>query len=333
MSIERTDIKYYKSLTYNDTVSNGGRRSNTLLLSGSSNQMFPVITSAERAAGSLKYRKIFVQIESVQNLPLIDPKIYIENPTPAQDMVFFFPGTKSDIQSGITGTERKYGCGVLETSVVAGGTTLVVQTESSTVDIFQDGDLVRISNKSNIDDTTAQVTEEVVLVTGTPLRQGSIITIPIAPLTFDYTSGISRVSSVYQPGTLAPSIENLLVTSSSGIYNSSDHPISLYSKATIDQTWTVRFLSASQVSVTGDSVGALGTFSATSDIAPINPQTSSPYFRIPVTGLSGSFTLNDLISFKSNSQSVGLWFQRIVPAGTASFTGNKFVVVVEGESE
>lgn len=334
MSIERSDIKYYKSLVYGDTTGNGGRRSNTQILSGSSNQLFPVITSAERAAGSEKFRKIFAQIESVQSLPLIDAKVYIENPTPAQDMVFFFPGTKTDTQASITGTERVYGCGYLSSNASSGASTIVVQVESSTVDIFKDGDLIRISNKSNIDDSAAGTTEEYHVINGNPTKLDNIVTISLtAPLNNAYTSASTRVSSVYQAGTLEVSTSDLLVSSAAGSFNSASNPIQVSSKATIDQTWTVTFTSATQVTISGDSIGSLGSFSATADIAPTNPTYSSAYFRIPVAGLTGTFAANDTIVFKTHSQSVPLWFKRIVPAGTQSFTGNKFVIVVEGESE
>jgi len=334
MSIERTDIKYYKSLAYNDTSGNGGRRSNTQIISGASNQLFPVITFAERAAGSEKFRKIFAQLEPVQSLPMIDAKVYIENPTPAQDMVFFFPATKTDTQSTITGTERVYGCGHLSSNASAGASTIVVQVESTTVDIFKDGDLIRISNKATIDDTTAGTTEEYHAVNGNPVRQDDLITITLAaPLVSAYTSSNTRVSSVYQAGDVETSITNLLVSSTAGVYNSTDHPIQLSSKATIDQTWTITFTSATQATISGDTIGSLGSVSAAADIAPTNPTYSAAYFRLPLAGLSGTFAANDTIVFKTVSQSIPLWFKRIVPAGTQSFTGNKFVIVVEGESE
>jgi hypothetical protein len=334
MSIERSDIKYYKSATFNDTVSNGGRRSNTQITTGSSNQLFPVITSAERAAGSSKLRKIFAQIESNQELPLIDAKVYIENPTPADDLVVFHAGTQVDAQSALTGSERLYGCGQLNASVTAGATEIVVAVEDDTLVIFEDGDLIRISNKSNIDDVTAGTTEEFAVVSGAPVVGVGIVTLTLAAgLANDYSNSNSRVSSVYNPGTVETSFQDVLVSSASGAWDSVTNPLTLTSKSTIDQTWTLTVISATQVSVVGNTVGSLGNFSILSDIVPTNPAYSAPYFRLPVAGLSGSFAVNDTITFKTNPQSIPLWFKRIIPAGISSFTGNKFVFVVEGESE
>jgi hypothetical protein len=334
MSIERADIKYYKSATYNDSASNGGRRSNTQITSGSSNQLFPVITSAERAAGSAKFRKIFAQLESVQSLPLIDAKVYLENPTPAQDMVFFFPASKTDVQSSITGSERVYGCGYLNSAAAIGATSITVQVEDGAVEIFKDGDLIRISNKSNIDDVTANTTEEYAVISGAPDILGNLVTLTLASgLVYGYSSTNSRVCSVYQAGTIELDYDSLVVSSSSGAYNSVDNPITLLAKSTIDQTWTISFTSATQATVSGDTIGSLGTVSLTTDIAPTNPTYSAAYFRLPIAGLSGTWAAGDSITFKTYSQSIPLWFKRIVPAGTQSFTGNKFVVVVEGESE
>lgn len=334
MSIERNDIKYYKSVTFNDTVSNGGRRSNTQLTSGSSNQLFPVITSAERAAGSTKLRKIFAQIESVQELPLIDAKVYIENPTPAGDIVVFHAGTQTDAQSALTGTERLYGCGWLNADVLAGATSLDIDVEDGTLEIFKDGDLIRVSNKSNIDDVTAGTTEEFAVISGVPVVVGNVVTVTLAAgLANAYNGAVTRISSVYNPGTIDTSFQDVLVSSASGAWDNANYPLVLTSKSTIDQIWTLTVISASQVSISGNSVGNLGNFSLLSDIAPTNPAYSAPYFRLPVAGLSGSFAINDTITFKTNPESIPLWFKRIIPAGIGSFTGNKFVFVVEGESE
>lgn len=334
MSIERSNIKYYKSLVYDDTVGSGGRRSNTQITSGSSNQLFPVITTAERAAGSVKFRKIFAQIENAQNLPLIDAKVYIENPTPAQDMVFFTPGTATNLKSGLTGTEKLYGCGFLTAPVIATATDLTVRVEDGTIPIFASGDLVRISNKATIDDTTAGTTEEYATITGTPTVLGNVVSFSIVSgLLYGYAALTTRVASVYQAGTVESSYDDLLVSSANGVYDEVNYPIETLSISTIDQIWTLTFTTLNLVTVVGNSIGSLGSFLILSGVSPVNVPYSSSYFTLPAAGFSGTFAANDTITFKTYSQSIPLWFKRIVPIGTATFTGNKFIVVVEGESE
>jgi hypothetical protein len=334
MSIERSNIKYYKSLVYDDGVGSGGRRSNTQITSGSSNQLFPVITSAERSAGSIKFRKIFVQVETYQNLPLIDAKVYIESPTQAQDMVFFAPGTATNIKSGLTGSERFYGCGYLNANVALDATVLTVRVEDGTIPLFVSGDLVRISNKSNLDDTTSGTTEEYVTITGTPSVVGSVVTFSLVTgVTNAYLAADTRVASVYQAGNVDTRYSDLLVSSTDGLYDEVNYPIELASISTITQNWTLTFTTANLVTVVGDSIGSLGSFLTLSGISPVNVAYSSAYFTLPAAAFSGTFVANDVITFKTYAQFIPLWFKRIVPIGTATFTGNKFVVVVEGESE
>ncbi len=59
MAVVATDIKFRKSAIVTDTGSNGGRKSQTEVVSGTKHNLFPRITDAERTAGGTRYRKEF----------------------------------------------------------------------------------------------------------------------------------------------------------------------------------------------------------------------------------------------------------------------------------
>ena len=84
-------------------------------------------------AGSTKRRKIFLRNTNDADETLFAPSVRLHAPTVGDDWVYFHVGTQRDTQDDITGSERKYGAGVLKTTVTAGGSTLVVYVEDSSL--------------------------------------------------------------------------------------------------------------------------------------------------------------------------------------------------------
>ena len=102
----------------------------------------------ERMAARPNTRKVFIKFANPDNLLAIAPKLFVETHTPAQDTVVIFPGSFTDTQATISGAERLYGAGKLQTAVLAGSTSLEVMTEGAAFDIFRSGDTLRISSKA-----------------------------------------------------------------------------------------------------------------------------------------------------------------------------------------
>ena len=157
MPIQSNELRFYKAVTVNDTTSNGGRLSAVEIPDGVKNNVWPDVPQGERLAGSIKLRKVFIKVANDADITLIDPRVFVETPTPGDDRVLIFPGTQTDTQGDLTGSERLYGSGWLDADVSAGTTSLDVNCEAATDTIFQDGDLVRISDKNGVDDASGNV--------------------------------------------------------------------------------------------------------------------------------------------------------------------------------
>ncbi|MCK7574610.1 MAG: hypothetical protein MZV65_00920 [Chromatiales bacterium] len=84
MPIVSSRNQWFNPVSVSDTTpaQNGGRPSQTQNVSGVKNNLFPDVSAAQRQAGAEHWRKVFVQIKNADNLPLIDPKISIEQGTP-----------------------------------------------------------------------------------------------------------------------------------------------------------------------------------------------------------------------------------------------------------
>lgn len=334
MSIQRTDIDFFKSVTITDTGSNGGRMSSTESISGVANNIFPTASQAERLAGSNKYRKMFIKNSEATGLVLQNAKMFIENPTPGDDHVFFFAGTQTNTQADLTGSERLYGSGWLNVTVGSGVTQIDVRVEDGTnYKPFQNGDLIRISDRANLD---ASGNAEIVTITGITwvLDIATITFTPALQNGYSATSDATRVASYLDMSDIGASVSSAIsVTSTSGTYDDVTYPLELSNISTVEQDWTLTFTTTSQFTIVGNTLGNVGTGTIGGGAVPDNPDfTGNPYFTLNSSGFGGSWAIGETITFSTSPSSFPIWFRRIIPAGINSISGNQFVFAIEGES-
>lgn len=333
MSITQAQLVFYKPEEVSEDTTNGGRMTSDDLVSNISNNVWGNVSTSDRDAGGTWYRKLFCKADSPENLTLHNANVFIENFTPADDMIYLFPATQEDTQNDITGIERLYGCGWLDAAANAGTTALSVAVEDGTVLIFFDGDKIRVADKT--DPSQVAGNSEVVTISGVPSVAGNIVTITLATsLLHTYASGIgSRVQSLYEHGDLAAAPSLFTVTSTSGTYDEIVYPPEMDNRGTPFQRWTLTFLTATTFSCVGDTLGDIGqNGSRSSEYAPVNPDFSTPYFTLNVLGWGGTFIAGDTITFTTDPAAVAVWEKRVVPPASDSLSGNKVVLGFVGES-
>ncbi len=342
MPIQSTEIKLYKSATANDTPSNGGVMSTNEVADGIKNNVWPDVPQAERTAGSIKYRKSFIKIANDDDITLVDPRIFIETHTPGDDSIVLMAGTQTDTQAAADDYTRFYGAGDLNADAIAAATSITVNVESGNEsgvgnhEIFQNGDLIRISDKTSVDAGTGS-TEFLRLDATTGVSwNGTVATLTFeagAELANAYLAVDTRVASVIEPSDISASSDGWGESSASGTYDETTYPPVLDSIGSIEQTWIISFTSATNFSCTGDTVGAVGSGSiGGGDFAPNNSDFSKPYFTLSDTGWGGTWTNGDTISFTTHPTAVSFWQKRTVPAGASSLSGDKVIVAISGES-
>lgn len=334
MSIQTSEIKLYKSITVNDTSANGGRMSTTQVTPGVTANVWPNVPQSERAAGSTKYRKVFFKVANDDDLALLDANVFVEKHTPGEDRVMIFPGTQTNTQGDIS-SPRLFGCGQLDANVSIGATSLAVNTEAAADDIFQDGDLIRISDQDGINGV-GNVDYVRLAATNAVSWNGDKAT-----LTFDtgqslanaYTAASTRVSSCIEVGDVRATVTNWSETSAAGTYDEATYPVAADAIGSIDQTVTITFTSATAFTCTGSITGSMGSGTTGSNFAPNNTDFSKPYFTLQSAGWGGTWATNDTLVFQTHPAAVPIWEKRIVPAGCASLSGNTLNVAIVGESE
>ncbi len=340
MAIQASEIKLYKPATINDTTANGGRLSTVEIADGVKNNIWPDVPQAERTAGSTKYRKIFIKVANDDDITLVDPRVFIETHTPGDDTVVLMTGTQTDTQNEAVGYTRFFGAGDLDADVIAGAGTVDVNVESGNGsggdNIFQDGDLIRISDKTSVDAAPGNVEFLRLANPGGVSWNGDKAT-----LTFDtgvtlangYTAAATRVASCIEPPDIAASHDTWSESSVSGSYDETTYPPTSDHIGGIEQTWTLTFSDATNFSCVGDIVGNIGSGSiGGGDFSPNNADFSKPYFVLADSGWGGTWANGDTVSFKTHPAATAIWQKRTVPAGANSLSGDKVIVAVSGES-
>ena len=325
------ELLLYQAQQNNDLASNGGRLTSTTIADNVKNNLWPDVPEAERTAGSNKYRKFFIKVDDPENLAYQNTRVFVETHSPGDDSVTIFAGTQRNTQGDLS-SPRLYGAGDLDANVSAMDPTIDVLTEGSALGIFQDGDTIRISDKATV---SGPGNEEFLTLaaTGAVSYLGNVATLTLAagqePQNA-YSTTNTRVASVIEHGNVDTSIDNVTVTSAAGTFD--DTQVTQEHRSTVEETWTVTFTSSTEFSVSGDTLGSIGTGNVSTTFAPNNPDFSLPYMSIPAAAWGGTFIISDTVSFQTHPAAIPVWQNRDVPVGATSLAGNQVKVAVAGQS-
>jgi hypothetical protein len=335
MPIADNEIVWRPAALVSDSTpaQNGGRMAGALLVSGVKNNLFPDVSQAERLAGSVKWRKAFIHVNSAQDIALLNVRLFLDAETPAGDFVLFHPGTQSDTENQIGG--RPYGVGTLHAPAAGGASQIQVgcedNAEYASLQPFRVGDLLRVADRPS---TGGAGNEEWVSITA--IAYGAeFATVDFSPaLAHAYPAATTIVSSVLELPSAVASVSGVSVSSSNGSFDSATlGNLVAHNKGAVSETWTVTFTGATSYTVAGTTVGALAsTGSTTADFAPINPSTGTRYFTLRALGWGGTFQAGNSMSFTTQPATVPVWYRRQVPAGTFSVANNYASLAIHGES-
>lgn len=329
-------IKWYLSALRSQTTAaqNGGRMSSTRSNDNELDNLFWTIGEDERTAGCVQFAKEFIKVDNPDSVTLRNSRVFLSALSEGNDFTLLTPGTQTDTQDQISGTARWYGIATLSAAAAENATTLSLELEHEGATVaalrpFVAGDEIRIAIRG--------VKERFYIIAAGGVSWGSG-----KALTVTLTTGLKEawtpaagvtvlVSSVIKPGDLKADISNYSDPSSQ--YTQSGNLIA-YAPGGIYQTWTATVVdsAARTVRIEGDTLGSLGTYGCAADVAPINPASGTPYFRMRSLGFGPTLQNNASITFRTLPAAVAIWNRRIFPAGTASTDYTARYTVLRGES-
>lgn len=155
-------------------------------------------------------------------------------------------------------------------------------------------------------------------------------------LTHDYPAGESLISTALRLGEangsldLQARIENLfdqaawtnvwsnelIGSQAAASYNDTDFPLLVSNADAITERWAIRFTSATQFEVIGETVGIIVAGNTAADLAPINPRTSKPYFTLRREGWGSGWATNNVVRFNTIGGLAPVWMVRTTLPGT-----------------
>lgn len=341
--MDATDLKMYKQKT-------NGRMSDTEIVTGVVQNLFPHVSSSQRAAGYFDYYKAWWHVADDDDGVGVDPELYMDFPTLSDDdyVMFFAMADRTaieDLAGYSTGndTEEKFGTAYLDANITAGDLTFDVVVKNAAMAtgndaIFANLKTIKITDKTS--DTAVSGNEEVHTLNGAPVvaSDGVTITLTIADsagFANSYTAdGTVRVRSVYEPASdIETSATTMVVTTvGDGDYDDTTYPLTLDDIGTVDEDWTLYFTDATHFRLDGDSLGnGVATGDTATDFTPSNAGRSRPYFTLEAAGFSGTYQAGDTITFTTKPSATAIGFKRVVPAGSGSLANNRVgaVLVVE----
>ena len=308
MAITANELIFRKP-KWNSDSQRGGPMSTVAYTTGQRGNVFSDLTEAELASGETVRRKVFIHAAHSGVLPLVGAKVALSSETPLSGRVRLIPGTQRDLESDLTGTERIYGIGTLASASNPTQITVDVETGAGADDVFQTGDTIRIWTTGGGEIATVQA----VAWTG----DQAVIDLT-ASLTGTYSAGDFAASCI-MAASIAPEIMDVITAGSVQINASSLTPDGLGS---LEEIVTLTFSSPTGFSAVSDLWGSLGSGVTTTDFAPTNSAYGVPRWTIPVAAWTVTAEPGDTVQFSVHPAAIGVWMERITPAGNAAGDDN-----------
>lgn len=185
--------------------------------------------------------------------------------------------------------------------------------------------------------------EDMVLISEAQIN-GYIAT--VGPLTHDYPALETQVSSALIFGDLAGRlIRNFTQKTwdsiwrdarsgddTSAKYDDKNYPFALTNKGCIAQRWCIKFTSATEFDVIGESLGVIASGAITSNCAPLNPATGVPYFTIDYRGWGIGWATSNCLRFDTSAANAPLWIARTTMQGAVEEPTDEFVLQIRGDA-
>ncbi|ULJ64062.1 hypothetical protein MIS33_07790 [Wielerella bovis] len=115
--------------------------------------------------------------------------------------------------------------------------------------------------------------------------------------------------------------------------NVADYPIELTSDGAITERWLMKFTTSTQFQLFGEQLGLVAEGDRHSDLAPINPATQKPYFRLPALAIGGGFSGQNCVRFNTVGTPLPVWVVRAVqPSANREIKRDGFSLCLRGNT-
>jgi len=312
----------------------GGVPSFTQAITNQGGNLIPLALPSDLAAGRELYRKLCWRIADSNNGTGAESIIRKWAEISGQYAYScLFPVSRKFLNSEITGTEGKYGTGVLKNAVVSTATQIVVTVRSSSLASGNDAIAKDTYNISICDVSQGPTADDALQVrktiSGAPSVNGVDITITLdSAIGRDFDAG-ALVQTYPDAVDIATAKSNKVVTSSAGTFDLDAVTLSNVGSCTGQITLT--FTTATNYNATCDFPDGIvtqgtaslgGTQAISAQFQPLNRFNSSPVITIPAAAFGGTFAAGDTVTFDIEGAEFCFIEKHTVPSGAVSVSGD-----------
>ena len=164
------------------------------------------------------------------------------------------------------------------------------------------------------------------------------------PVSHNYTAGKATVSGVLIADTMGSRVTNLfeqytwdsewqdtpLGELTNATFNDADYPLLVTNKGALTERWALVFTSATTFKVIGEHVGQIAIGNTNETCAPINPNTSVPYFTINHLGWGLGWAAGNVLRFNTLGAQFPFWLIRTIMQSDSTVTYDNFSLALRG---
>jgi len=104
-------------------------------------------------------------------------------------------------------------------------------------------------------------------------------------------------------------------------------------RGAVDEQWALVFTGTSTYNVIGKTRGLIASGNLTTDLAPLNPNTGTPFFVLEAAGFSNGWANNNVVRFDTSSALAPIWLLRCISVGRATHPDDRFEVFQRGDAD
>lgn len=167
-----------------------------------------------------------------------------------------------------------------------------------------------------------------------------------APLTHNFPADTTKVASALLWGNIGARIFNMFSQQSFDVwsdtptrdpiaaqYDNVNFPMQINNKDSRTGRWAAVFTSSTTVNIQEETLGVvLSNVPISSDIAPINPATTQPYFVILTGGWGSGWVNGNVLRWNTESGSENCWIIRTVQSGALTEAEDSIEIEIRGDA-
>ena len=108
-------------------------------------------------------------------------------------------------------------------------------------------------------------------------------------------------------------------------------PIEVSNDGAVTERWCIQFTNTTTFAVIGEHVGQIAVGNTTTDLAPINPATSKPYFTLRAIGWGAGWSAGNALRFNTIGALLPVWVARTIQQGPETVTADAFTLLARGD--